>query len=59
MARQLAGARLLTVDGYGHTALSNPSACVERYEIRYFTSGSLPPEGARCKQSRPPFATSP
>lgn len=25
MARELADARLLTLDGYGHTALDNPS----------------------------------
>ena len=58
LARQLARARLVTVDGYGHTALANPSACVDRYLIRYFTSGSLPPKGARCKQSQQPFASS-
>ena len=59
MVRRLARARLLTVDGYGHTALTNPSACVERYMTRYFIHGSLPQKGARCRQNQQPFATVP
>ncbi|MFD3820976.1 alpha/beta hydrolase [Streptomyces sp. NPDC058625] len=55
MAGQLRDARLLTVDGYGHTALDNPSACVGRYAVRYFLTGALPPENARCAQDLPPF----
>jgi pimeloyl-ACP methyl ester carboxylesterase len=55
MSQQLGRARLLTVDGYGHTALINPSACVKRLEARYFVSGVLPPEGARCEQDADPF----
>ncbi|WAX79396.1 alpha/beta hydrolase [Streptomyces sp. KMM 9044] len=54
-ARELRNARLLTVDGYGHTALDNPSACVGRHAVRYFLTGALPPEGARCTQDLPPF----
>lgn len=56
MAAELARARLLTLDGYGHTALDNPSACVKRHVVRYMTTGELPPEGARCGQDTPPFA---
>jgi pimeloyl-ACP methyl ester carboxylesterase len=55
MQRALSRARLLTVDGYGHTALLNPSSCVDSYESRYFISGSLPPKGARCAQDGDPF----
>ncbi|WP_328737418.1 alpha/beta hydrolase [Streptomyces bobili] len=55
MAAQLGRARLLTLDGYGHTALDNPSACVGRHVVRYFLTGALPPEGARCAQDLPPF----
>jgi pimeloyl-ACP methyl ester carboxylesterase len=55
MQRALARARLLTLDGYGHTALLNPSACVNRFESRYFINGTLPPKGARCKQDGTPF----
>ncbi len=55
MARQLGHARLLTLDGYGHTALLNPSTCVQRYEVRYFIRGILPPRGTRCRQDQQPF----
>ncbi|MEW2488524.1 alpha/beta hydrolase [Streptomyces sp. NPDC048411] len=57
MARELADARLLTVNGHGHTALDNPSGCVGRHASRYFLSGVLPPVGATCEQDVPPFAT--
>jgi hypothetical protein len=55
MASDLARARLLTVQGYGHTALLNPSSCVNAYESRYFVDGKLPPAGAVCQQNRRPF----
>ena len=55
MSQALSRARLLTVDGYGHTALINPSACVNRYVARYFISGALPPKGTRCAQDAAPF----
>ncbi|MGP3735128.1 alpha/beta hydrolase [Streptomyces sp. GDS52] len=56
MVGELGDARLLTLDGYGHTALDNPSACVGRHVVRYFLTGALPPKGARCTQDLPPFA---
>lgn len=57
MARELASARLLTLKGYGHTALLNPSSCVQAYESRYIIDGTLPPVGATCAaQNTPPFA---
>lgn len=55
MTRELADARLLTLDGYGHTALLNPSTCVNRYAVSYLTTGALPPAGASCRQDTPPF----
>jgi pimeloyl-ACP methyl ester carboxylesterase len=55
MASALARARLLTVEGYGHTALLNPSSCVNDYESSYFVAGTLPPAGAVCQQNRRPF----
>ncbi|WP_261386635.1 alpha/beta hydrolase [Streptomyces sp. BK340] len=55
MARELADARLLTHEGYGHTALINPSSCVQAYESRYFVDGTLPPAGTTCHQDKPPF----
>jgi pimeloyl-ACP methyl ester carboxylesterase len=53
MARQLARGRLLTVDGYGHTALLSPSPCAIRYETRYLISQVLPPRGTRCPGEQP------
>jgi len=55
MARELDRARLLTLDGYGHTALLNPSSCVNRYETSYIIDLALPPEGTRCAQDDAPF----
>lgn len=46
MARELADARLLTLNGYGHTALDNPSTCIGKHAVRYFLSGVRPPAGA-------------
>lgn len=55
MSHELADARLLTVDGYGHTALANPSSCAATAEDHYFVNGTLPPPGTVCHQDRPPF----
>jgi pimeloyl-ACP methyl ester carboxylesterase len=55
MAGELANARLLTLNGYGHTALLNPSSCVDAYESRYLIEGTLPPAGATCRQDTSPF----
>jgi hypothetical protein len=56
MARLLARGRLLTVRGFGHTELLNPSRCVARREVAYFVSGELPPSGTVCRQDTAPFA---
>ncbi|TXS17413.1 MULTISPECIES: alpha/beta hydrolase [unclassified Streptomyces] len=55
MVEELADARLLTNEGYGHTALLNPSGCVQEHESRYFVDGVLPPAGTTCRQDTPPF----
>src|SRR3984957_15542805 len=55
MSRDLARARLLTVDGYGHTEASKPSACAINYEIRYLLTGALPPPRSVCKENATPF----
>jgi pimeloyl-ACP methyl ester carboxylesterase len=55
MSRDLAHARLLTVDGYGHTEASNPSTCATDDEIRYLLTGALPPPRTVCKQNVTPF----
>ena len=59
MSRQLARARLLTVDGYGHGAQGAPSACVTHYINRYLIRTKLPPEGTRCGQDQQPFDAGP
>ncbi len=55
MSRDLARARLLTIDGYGHTEGSNPSACATNYEIRYLLTGALPPPRTVCQEDATPF----
>lgn len=55
MTRQLGNARLLTVAGYGHTTLLNPSRCAAEHETAYLVSGALPPRGTVCRQDVPPF----
>jgi TAP-like protein len=55
LSHELARARLLTVDGYGHTERSNPSNCAEAFGIGYLLSGALPPNGTVCPQNATPF----
>jgi pimeloyl-ACP methyl ester carboxylesterase len=55
MAHDLARARLLTVDGFGHTEFFNPSTCASNDESRYLITGKLPLKGAVCRQSVQPF----
>jgi hypothetical protein len=55
MSHELNRARLLTVDGYGHTAFLNKSTCADAYETAYLVDGTLPPPGATCAQDRRPF----
>ena len=55
MVRELANARLLTLEGSGHTALINPGACINRHVVRYLIKGTLPPVGATCAQDPPPL----
>jgi pimeloyl-ACP methyl ester carboxylesterase len=55
MARRLARARLLTLDGYGHTSHADPSACVSRAYVAYFVHLRLPPRGTVCQPDRAPF----
>jgi pimeloyl-ACP methyl ester carboxylesterase len=55
LSRELARARLLTVDGYGHTEQANPSTCAVDDEVRYLLTGALPPAGTICSQDAPPF----
>ncbi|MFG3305072.1 alpha/beta hydrolase [Streptomyces wuyuanensis] len=56
MTRQLANARLLTVEGYGHSSVVNPSLCVNDHERRYLVDGVLPQAGTTCRQDVRPFS---
>ena len=53
MAATLANARLLTVNGYGHTALGNPNDCTTATLSAYFIDKTLPPPGASCTSPNP------
>lgn len=55
MSRDLSHARLLTVDGYGHTEANNPSACAIGYEVGYLLTGALPRAGTVCRENVKPF----
>ena len=55
MAQELADARLLIVNGFGHTVLINPSRCAQDHIAAYLIDGTLPPAGATCFQDQPPF----
>jgi hypothetical protein len=59
MTRELARARLLTVDGYGHGVLLNHSTCATRYISRYLIEHKLPPRGTLCRQDQLPFGGRP
>lgn len=54
-ARQLARARVLVVEGAGHTTMYLHSTCAERIKRDYLISGTLPSPGSRCDIDRPPF----
>jgi hypothetical protein len=55
MSRDLARARLLTVDGYGHTAGNNPSTCAIKDIVDYTLTGALPAPRTVCQQNINPF----
>jgi pimeloyl-ACP methyl ester carboxylesterase len=55
MSRDLARARLLTVQEFGHTEFFNPSTCAMNYEVSYLEVGALPPAGTVCQQDAQPF----
>ena len=56
MVRWLRRARLLTVEGFGHTAMLNPSDCANSAIVAYLVDGRLPPNGTVCPQTVQPFA---
>jgi pimeloyl-ACP methyl ester carboxylesterase len=56
MVDELANAHLLTVEGYGHTQVLNPSGCANDAMVDYLEDGKLPAEGTVCPQDDAPFA---
>lgn len=55
MAESLGNARVIIVNGFGHTVLINPSTCAQDYIAAYFIEGKMPPMGAACSQDKAPF----
>jgi pimeloyl-ACP methyl ester carboxylesterase len=55
LAQALPGARLLTVEGAGHTEEVIDSACADAAIERYLIARQLPAQGATCAQDTDPF----
>ncbi|MFW3172157.1 alpha/beta hydrolase [Geodermatophilus sp. CPCC 206100] len=53
LTEQLGNARLITMDGDGHTAYGGNSACIDSATDSYLVTGTLPPEGTVCPQEVP------
>jgi pimeloyl-ACP methyl ester carboxylesterase len=53
LVSQLRNARLLTMQGDGHTAYGGNSACIDAAVDAYVNSGTLPAVGTVCKQDVP------
>lgn len=48
LADELDNARLLTYDGYGHTAYSQGSSCIDEAVDAYLLKGTMPKDGLVC-----------
>jgi len=59
LAAELGNARLLTMDGDGHTAYGGNSACIDRATEAYLVGGTVPPRGTVCAQQVPFAAPAP
>lgn len=59
LRQQLGHARLLTFEGEGHGAFNNAmnDGCVDNHVLRYFDDGTLPADGATCKQAKNPLGS--
>ena len=55
-ARRLGNAVLLTFNGYGHTSIHDPSACINRARVAYLVNLITPPKGTVCQADKTPFA---
>ena len=52
----LPGSRLVTVEGWGHTARDTRSVCADTILERYLVAGTLPARGATSQPGLVPFA---
>jgi hypothetical protein len=59
LAADLGNARLLTMEGDGHTAYGGNSPCIDSATESYLVSLTLPPEGTVCSQEVPFAAPGP
>jgi pimeloyl-ACP methyl ester carboxylesterase len=51
LAKELAGGRLLTMNGDGHTAYRRGSTCIDGAVDAYYLTGALPTSGTVCQQT--------
>lgn len=49
LADHLPSARLLTYDGFGHTVVGRPNACLKSAITGYLLRGELPPKATTCR----------
>ena len=54
-AAQLYEARVVVIEGSGHTSMYVASTCAERVKRDYLFSGLLPAAGTGCNRDRSPF----
>ena len=54
--QELGRARLLTLDGYGHTSILS-STCIDEKTNNYILTGAVPPAGTVCEPDALPFDT--
>jgi pimeloyl-ACP methyl ester carboxylesterase len=57
MVELLPGSRLVTVEGWGHTARDTSSACADRILSNYLVDRTLPPRGTTCQPGIVPFGS--
>ncbi|KAF9457253.1 TAP-like protein-domain-containing protein [Collybia nuda] len=50
------GSVVLTQNSPGHSSLTAPSLCTQKYIRRYFTDGTLPDRGTVCEVIKSPFS---
>lgn len=55
-ARELASARVLIVEGSGHSTMYVHSTCAEQVKRDYLIAGALPARATRCGIDNPPFS---